>query len=98
LFDFDGTLTTTESFPAFLRRVVPKSRLRWGGVLVLPLVLAYRLRLLSGNVVRAAILRIATAAIRWSWSAAPSTPACAVGAKPKAWPCWPRRWSSTVDG
>lgn len=59
LFDFDGTLTTTESFPTFLRLVVPKSRLRWGGLLVLPLVLAYRLRILPGNVVRAAILRIA---------------------------------------
>lgn len=60
LFDFDGTLTTSESFPAFLRLVVPKRRLRWGGLLVSPLVLAYRLRLLSGTVVRAAILRVAT--------------------------------------
>jgi HAD superfamily hydrolase (TIGR01490 family) len=59
LFDFDGTLTTSESFPDFLRRVVPKPRRYWGGVLVAPLVLAYRLRLLSGRVVRAAILRIA---------------------------------------
>jgi len=59
LFDFDGTLTTSESFPAFLRMVVPKPRLRWGGLLVLPLVLGYRLRLLSGNTARAAILRIA---------------------------------------
>lgn len=60
LFDFDGTLTTSESFAAFLRMVVPKARLRWGGLLVSPLVLAYRLRLLSGTVVRAAILRVAT--------------------------------------
>lgn len=59
LFDFDGTLTTTESFGAFLRMVVPKARLRWGAVLVAPLILAYRLRLLRGTVVRAAILRIA---------------------------------------
>lgn len=28
LFDFDGLPTTTESFPAFLRMPVPKSRLR----------------------------------------------------------------------
>ena len=59
LFDFDGTLTDSESFPDFLRRVVPRSRLYWGRVLVAPLVLAYRLRLMSGNTVRAAILRIA---------------------------------------
>lgn len=59
LFDFDGTLTTSESFPAFLRMVVPKSRLFWGGLLVAPLVLAYRMRMLSGTLVRAAILRIA---------------------------------------
>lgn len=63
LFDFDGTLTTTESFPAFLRSAVPKSRLRWGGLLVLPLVLAYRLRLLSGNKARAGILRIAASGL-----------------------------------
>ena len=59
LFDFDGTLTTTESFGAFLRMAVPTLRLRWGVVLVAPLILAYRLRLLPGTVVRAAILRIA---------------------------------------
>ena len=59
LFDFDGTLTTSESFPAFLRMVVPTSRLFLGGLLVAPLVLAYRLRLLPGTTVRAAILRVA---------------------------------------
>lgn len=59
LFDFDGTLTSTESFPAFLRMVVPKPRLYWGGLVVAPLVLAYRLRLLPGVAVRAAILSIA---------------------------------------
>ena len=59
LFDFDGTLTAGESFPSFLRLVVPPARLYWGGMLAAPLVLAYRCRLLSGNVVRAAILRIA---------------------------------------
>ena len=59
LFDFDGTLTTSESFPTFLRMLVPRTRLLWGGVLAAPLVLAYRWRLLSGNVVRAAILRVA---------------------------------------
>ena len=59
LFDFDGTLTSSESFGTFLRIVVPKGRLLWGGLLVMPLVLGYRLRLLPGSVVRAAILRIA---------------------------------------
>ena len=59
LFDFDGTLTDTESFGTFLRMVVPKARLRWGAVLVAPLVLAYRLRLVTGRVVRAGILRVA---------------------------------------
>ena len=59
LFDFDGTLTESESFPAFLRMVVPASRLRWGGALAAPLVLGYRVGWLSGNTVRAAILRIA---------------------------------------
>jgi HAD superfamily hydrolase (TIGR01490 family) len=59
LFDFDGTLTMTESFASFLRMVAPRARLCWGGVLVLPLVLAYRLKFLPGVLVRAAILFVA---------------------------------------
>ncbi len=58
LFDFDGTITTGESFPAFIRSAVPPQRLRWGGALLAPLVGGYRLGAVSGTAVRAAIVRI----------------------------------------
>lgn len=58
LFDFDGTLTTCETFPAFIKHVLPKSRLRAGWLRLWPLVLGYRLRLVSGTRLRAAIIRL----------------------------------------
>ena len=64
LFDFDGTLTTCETFPGFVRRVVPRARLRWGGLLLAPLVLGYRLGLVPGTRVRAAIVRIGLRGLR----------------------------------
>jgi phosphatidylglycerophosphatase C len=59
LFDFDGTLADCESFPMFVRRVVPASRLRTGWLRLWPLVLGYRLGWVSGVRVRAAIARCA---------------------------------------
>ncbi|SDD40982.1 HAD family hydrolase [Aquimonas voraii] len=58
LFDFDGTLTTCETFPVFLKRVLPRSRLRAGWLRLWPLVLGYRLRLVSGTRLRSAIVRL----------------------------------------
>ncbi len=59
LFDFDGTITDRESFPAFIRSAVPPIRLSLGSLLLAPLILGYRLRLVSGVRVRAAIVRVA---------------------------------------
>jgi phosphatidylglycerophosphatase C len=59
LFDFDGTLTTVETFPLFVRFAAPPWRVRLGGLLLAPLVLAYRAGVVSGTVVRAAIVRVA---------------------------------------
>ncbi len=58
LFDFDGTLTTCETFPLFLKRVLPGSRIRAGWLRLWPLVLGYRLRLVSGTRLRAAIVKL----------------------------------------
>lgn len=63
LFDFDGTLTTCETFPAFIRNVLPRSRLRTGWLRLWPLVLGYRLRLVSGTRLRAAIVRLGLAGV-----------------------------------
>lgn len=55
LFDFDGTITTREMLPDFVRFAVPKWRLRIGGALLTPLVLAYRAGMVSGTTIRTAI-------------------------------------------
>lgn len=59
LFDFDGTITTGESFGPFVKAVSPRWRVRIGGALLAPLVIAYRLGWVSGIVVRAAVVRVA---------------------------------------
>lgn len=59
LFDFDGTITDRESFPAFIRSAVPAGRLWLGSLILAPLILGYRLGLVSGVRVRAAIVRVA---------------------------------------
>lgn len=56
LFDFDGTLTHCETFPRFVRSVVPAERLRWGRWRLAPLVAGYRLGLVNGTRVRAAVV------------------------------------------
>jgi phosphatidylglycerophosphatase C len=55
LFDFDGTITTRELFPDFIRRVVPPGRLALGKAVLGPLVIGYRMGLVSGTTVRARI-------------------------------------------
>jgi len=59
LFDFDGTITTRETFPDFVRGAVPGWRVALATPPLAPLILAYRRGWLSGSVVRAAIVRAA---------------------------------------
>ncbi|MGL6289185.1 MAG: HAD-IB family phosphatase [Silanimonas sp.] len=61
LFDFDGTLTTVETFPLFVRFAAPPWRVRLGGLLLAPLVLGYRAGWVSGTTIRAAVARLAFA-------------------------------------
>ncbi|HEY0197298.1 MAG TPA: HAD family hydrolase [Rhodanobacter sp.] len=57
LFDFDGTITTREMFPAFMYLAVAPRRLAVGKILLSPLIVGYKLGLVSGTTVRAAIVR-----------------------------------------
>lgn len=59
LFDFDGTITTRETYPDFVRAAVPGWRRALATPPLAPLVLAYRRGRLSGSTVRAAIARAA---------------------------------------
>ncbi|HZH44493.1 MAG TPA: HAD family hydrolase [Lysobacter sp.] len=63
LFDFDGTITSRETFPPFLRAVTPPTRWAIGVPLFAPLVLGYRAGLVSGNLTRAALVRYALAGL-----------------------------------
>ncbi len=57
LFDFDGTISTREMLPDFFRRSIPRRRLLIGQVLLAPLIIGYKLRIVPGTLVRAAIVR-----------------------------------------
>lgn len=57
LFDFDGTLTTCETFPRFLRSIVPSDRQRAARWPLAPLVIGYRLGLVPGTRIRAEVVR-----------------------------------------
>lgn len=59
LFDFDGTLTTHDTMPDFVRRSVPRSRLFYGQLVLAPLVIGYRAGWVSGTRVRRAVVRMA---------------------------------------
>lgn len=49
LFDFDGTITTKDSFLAFLKFAIPPTTLILGTVALLPTLLKYKLGLLSNG-------------------------------------------------
>ena len=56
LFDFDGTITTREMFPDFMRFSVAPRRLAVGKVLLAPWIGGYRMGLVSGHRVRSRIV------------------------------------------
>lgn len=58
LFDFDGTITTVETFPIFMRRAVPRARLAIGTCVLAPWLVGYRSGAVSGKTVRAAMVRV----------------------------------------
>ncbi|KRA40092.1 HAD family hydrolase [Pseudoxanthomonas sp. Root630] len=58
LFDFDGTLTTRETFPDFMRYAVARPRLLVGGALLAPVVFGYRRGWVAGNPTRASIVQV----------------------------------------
>lgn len=59
LFDFDGTITTHETMPAFVRRSVGARRRFFAQFLLAPVVIGYKLGLVSGVRVRRIVVRIA---------------------------------------
>jgi phosphatidylglycerophosphatase C len=64
LFDFDGTITTSETFRDFLELASSSRRKRLGRVLLAPLVIGYRLGFVSGNRIRAQAIKFGFARLR----------------------------------
>jgi phosphatidylglycerophosphatase C len=58
LFDFDGTITVKGTYPGFVRAAVRPARKLVGGIVLSPLVAAYRARLISDRLIRRAISRV----------------------------------------
>lgn len=59
LFDFDGTLTDRELFPDFMHFAVTPRRLAIGRVVLAPVVVGYKLGLVSGVATRACLVDFA---------------------------------------
>ncbi|HEY4143536.1 HAD family hydrolase [Pinirhizobacter sp.] len=57
LFDFDGTITTRALFADFMRYAVSQPRRLAGNILFIPLILGYKMGLVSGNRIRARVVR-----------------------------------------
>jgi len=52
LFDFDGTITSRDSFTAFIKFSSSRARFVFGCILILPIFLGYRIGLISSPVTR----------------------------------------------
>ncbi|RYY77889.1 MAG: HAD-IB family hydrolase [Moraxellaceae bacterium] len=57
-FDFDGTISQSDTFTPFIHRAVDPKRLKWGKLVLLPYIVGYKLGLLSGSVIRTKILKV----------------------------------------
>lgn len=55
LFDFDGTISDRETMPDFMHAAVRPGRLLAGKLVLMPLIVGYRMGVVSGSLVRAAI-------------------------------------------
>ena len=58
LFDFDGTITTRGTYPGFIRFAIRPRRKVWAGIILGPLVVGYRVGLVSDRAIRKAMSRI----------------------------------------
>lgn len=61
LFDFDGTITHRAMFQPFLEFAVPPKRRLLGSLVLAPILIGYKLRLVPGNVIRACAVRVGLA-------------------------------------
>lgn len=58
LFDFDGTITTKGTYPGFVRFAVRRRRQVVEGILLVPVIVGYRLGLVSDRIIRKVISHV----------------------------------------
>lgn len=58
LFDFDGTITLTDSYTPFIFKAIPKDRLKKGKIWLAPYILGYKLKIIRGSVLRSKIFKL----------------------------------------
>lgn len=58
LFDFDGTITTADTFIPFIRYAVDPGRMAVGRIVLAPIIVAYKMGLVHASPVRANIVRV----------------------------------------
>lgn len=63
LFDFDGTITTHDTYTKFILSTTSRTRLVFGGVLLLPLVLLNKLGLFPSHILRPSVSWLAFAGV-----------------------------------
>lgn len=59
LFDFDGTITNTDTFSKFIYETAPKTRLSIGKLILAPIVVGYKLGIVPARLTRTVVARIA---------------------------------------
>lgn len=57
-FDFDGTITSDDTFSPFIFLAIPPKRLKRGKLTLAPLIIGYKLGLVSGRKLRTAIVSL----------------------------------------
>lgn len=61
LFDFDGTITTEDTFTRFVCTTTSKKRLFFGKLILCPFILLYKTRVISSSFMRKLVIRLAYA-------------------------------------
>jgi len=64
LFDFDGTITRSDTFAPFIRSVTPLWRLAIGYIALAPLIIGWRLRVIGASPLRRGMIFVAFAGRR----------------------------------
>ncbi|CAI3795302.1 HAD family hydrolase [Rheinheimera sp. MM224] len=59
LFDFDGTVTSCDTFTPFIKQVISPALLFWGRLVLLPVIAAYRIGMVSSSRMRRLLVKLA---------------------------------------